>query len=34
MSLNKTVYVVLICAAYAYVAFWTGFFVYAAVAQH
>jgi hypothetical protein len=34
MSLDRGVYTVLICAGYAYVAFWTAFFVYAAVAQH
>jgi hypothetical protein len=34
MFLNKAVYSVLICAGFAYVAFWTAFFVHAAMAQH
>jgi hypothetical protein len=34
MSLKKAVYVVLICAGYAYAAFWTAFFVHAIIAEH
>ena len=34
MLLKKGVYIILICAAYAYVVFWFGYGVYAAIGEH
>ena len=33
MSLKKGVFIILICAAYAYVVFWYGFAIYGAIGE-
>jgi hypothetical protein len=33
MSLNKGVFIILVCAAYAYVVFWYGFAIYRAIGE-
>jgi hypothetical protein len=33
MSLKKGVFIILLCAAYAYVVFWYGFAIYGAIGE-